>query len=66
MLKQDTTKKKRVDENKTELDTNNNNEKYKIETICNSIVYTKKLKSNYLLKFYYLFSWKDYLEKENT
>ena len=31
-----------------------NNKEYKIESICNSMVYTKKLKIDHLLGFYYL------------
>lgn len=37
------------------FDSSNDNEKYKIETIWNSTVYIKKLKSgHYLLVLYYL------------
>ena len=43
-----------------------NNKKYKVEDICNSTVYTKKLKADHLLNFYYLLSWKNYLKDENT
>ena len=35
-----------------------------MEAIWNSIVYTKKLKTGYLLKFYYLIVYKDYLEEK--
>lgn len=38
---------------------------YKIETICNSKVYAKKLDSGNLPGFYYLVFWKSYLKEEN-
>lgn len=43
-----------------------NNEKYKVENICNSTVYTRKSKMGYLLCLYYLVSWKSYLKNKNT
>ncbi len=48
-----------------ELDKGNSKE-YEVEAICDSKVYTKKLDSDQLPGFYYLVSWKGYLEKENT
>ncbi len=47
-----------------ELD-KSNNKLYKFEAICNSKVYAKELDSSYLLAFYYLVWWKNYLKKEN-
>ena len=63
----DTTRKKRVDENMTELDFDAGDSKeYKVETICDSAVYTIKSESGHLPGFYYLVAWKGYLEEENT
>lgn len=42
-----------------------NNDKYIIESIRNSTVYARKLKSGHLPSIYYLISWKDYLEEKN-
>ena len=36
------------------LDASNNNGRYKLEAICNSVVYTKKSKSGHLSRLYYL------------
>lgn len=36
-----------------------------MKAIWDSIAYIQELKSNYLLRFYYLISWKKYLKKEN-
>ena len=44
----------------------NNGEKYKLEAIQNSVVYTKESKSGHLLSFYYLVLWKEYSKEENT
>ena len=55
LLKQVTTRKKRVDEkHATELNASKDNGKYKVGTIYNNTVYTRKLESGYLLKLYYL------------
>ena len=49
LLKQNTIKKKRVNENNiTELDVSNNDNKYKVKAIYVSVVYTKKSESGYL------------------
>ena len=49
------------------LDTSNDdNKKYKMETIWDSAVYTRKSKSGYLPSLSYLIAWKDYSEEENT
>ena len=42
-----------------------NSEKYKVKAICENAVYASKLEGH-LLSFYYLVSWKSYLEEENT
>ena len=66
MLKQDTTRKGRVDENATELDAGNDKGgKYKVEAIWDSTVYTRE-SADHLPGLYYLISWKGYLEEENT
>lgn len=44
---------------------NCNGKEYKFETIYNSKIYAQNSDSSYLLSFYYLISWKRYLEKEN-
>ena len=62
----DTTRKGRVDENAMKLDTGDNNGEYKVEAIWDSTVYARKSESAYLPGFYYLVSWKRYLEEENT
>ena len=67
LQEQDTTWKERVDKNATELDADDNEGgEYKVETIQNSSVYAKESKSGHLPEFYYLVSWKDYPEEENT
>ena len=43
----------------------NESEKYEIETICNSAVYTRESKSSHLPGLYHLVFWEDYLEKKN-
>ena len=66
LLERNTTKKRQVDENATELDTNDNNSgKYKVKAICDNAVYAKE-SIGYLPKLYYLVSWKSYPKKENT
>ena len=44
--------------------TNNKSKEYKIEIICNNIVYAKKLEKIYLLGLYYLILLKNYLKKK--
>ena len=39
---------------------------YEVDSIWNSTVYAKKSTTGQLLGLYYLVSWKDYLEEENT
>ena len=63
---EDTTKKEQVDENVTEFETGSNDKKYKMERICDSAVYAKKLATGHLLGLYYLVLWKNYPKEENT
>lgn len=48
-----------------ELD-NGNSKEYKVEAIHDIEIYIKELDKGYLLGFYYLISWKGYLEEEIT
>ena len=64
LLKQNTTRKKRVDKNIIKLNFNiRNSQKYKVKAILNSILYKKELKINYLPKLYYLIFLISYLKK---
>ena len=65
LLEQDTTRKGRVDENATELDAGEDSGEYKVEAIRNSAVYARE-SAGHLPGLYYLVSWKDYPEEENT
>ena len=67
LLEQDTTRKGQIDENDTtELDAGNNKSgEYKVEIICNSAVYARESKSDYLPGLFYLIFWKGYLEEKN-
>ena len=65
LLERNIIRKKQV-EKIPKLDAGNNDSKeYKVEAICNSIVYSNKLKS-YPLELYYLVAWKGYSEEKNT
>ena len=67
LLEQNTTKKRRVDKNATELDAGNNDSgEYKVEAIRDSAVYARESESGHLPGFYYLIFWKGYPEEENT
>ena len=67
LLKQDTTRKRQVDENMTELDTGNDNSgEYEVVAIRDSAVYAQKSELGQLPGLYYLVFWKSYLEEENT
>ena len=67
LLKQNTTKKERVDENVTELKFDiGDSKEYKVEAIWDSVVYTNKSERGHLLGLYYLVAWKSCLEEENT
>ena len=65
LLKQDTTKKGRMD-NKIELDAGDDSGEYKVEAIRDSTVYARESKSGQLPGLYYLVLWKEYLKEENT
>ena len=65
LLKQDTTRKERVDKLVTNLKTGNSKE-YEIEAIWDSTVYVKKSESGQLPGLYYLISWKGYPKEKNT
>ena len=68
LLKQDTTKKKRMNklfpEPEPELDVGNN-KKYEVEAIKDSAIYAKEAE-RYLLGLYYLVSWKSYLKEKSN
>ena len=49
----------------TELDAGNSGE-YKVEAIWDSVVYVRESTTGHLPGLYYLVSWKDYTEEENT
>ena len=53
LLKKDITKKRQVDKKITKLNLNNN-KKYKIKVIWNSVIYTKKSVLSHLPELYYL------------
>ena len=63
LLEQNITRKRQV-EITIELDKGNSKD-YKVEVICNSVVYVRELEGH-LSSLYYLVSWKDYPEEENT
>ena len=66
LLEQNITKKKRVDEDVTELDTSNDKSgKYKVEAICDSMVYVRE-SEGHLPGLYYLVFGKGYSEEKNT
>ena len=68
LLEQDTTRKRRVDENATELaelDASENSDEYEIEAIWDSALYARESKSGHLPGLYYLVFWKGYPEEEN-
>ena len=53
-------------ENAEKLDAGDNSGEYKMEAIRDSAVYAKESESGHLQGFYYLVSWKEYPEEENT
>ncbi len=66
MLKYNITRKKWADKTTTQFQFKaNNNKIYEVNEIRNSIIYVIKSKG-YLLGFYYLVFWKNYLKKKNT
>ncbi len=65
LLEQDTTRKGLV-ETAIELD-GSNSENYKVNAICDNVVYAKESDSNdHLLGFYYLVLWKGYPKEKYT
>ena len=64
LLEQNTIKKGKINKFLAEFQVGDDKE-YEVETIHNSIVYTKEI-DGYLLGLYYLVVWKGYLEKKNT
>ena len=65
LLKQDTTKKGRVDEI-TQLEFEMDDDKhYEVERIRDSAMYAMESKAGHLLRLYYLVDWKDYPEEES-
>ena len=69
LLEQDTTKKGQIDKEvrQMEFDTGDNKSgKYEVEASWDSTVYVKESESDHLPAFYYLVSWKGYLEEDNT
>ena len=67
LLEQDTTRKKQVDKNVTELEFDAGNSKeYKVEAIWENAVYAMESESGHLPGLYYLVAWKGYPEEENT
>ena len=61
LLEQDITKKGVVDEKtaeQLEFEAGGNNEEYKVEGICNGVVYARESKAGHLSALYYLIFWK--------
>ena len=59
LLKQDTTRKGRMDEKiaeQLEFEASGNNKEYKVEGICDSAVYIRKSEAGHLPGLYYLVS----------
>ena len=66
LLEQDTTRKRRVDDDNVELDAGDENGEYEVEAIRNSEIYARESESGHLPGLYYLVSWKGYPEERNT
>ena len=66
LLKQDTTRKRRVDNENVELDAGDKNGEYEVEAIWDSEVYARESESGHLPGLYSLVSWKGYPKEENT
>ena len=64
LLKQNTIKKRQIDENKIKCNNGNVSGKYKLKAIYKSMVYIRKL-ADYPLSLYYLIFCKSFLEKKN-
>ena len=66
LLEQDITKKKQVGENVTQLEFEvDDDAKYKLEIIENSMIYVKKSEAEYLPRLYYQILQKNYSKKKN-
>lgn len=67
LLEKNTNKKGRIDETTSQLnlDKGVDGEKYKVERLCDSVVYVKKSECGHLLDLYYIVLWKSYPEEEN-
>ena len=66
LLEQDTTRKGQVDKDEMKLDAGDDESgEYEVEAIRNSAVYAREV-AGHLPGLYYLVSWKDYPEEENT
>ena len=46
--------------------TGSNDEEYKVEGICDSMLYAKESEAGHLLGLYYLLSWKSYPNNKST
>ena len=69
LLEQDTTRKRWVDGEVRQMEFDADDDEsgeYEVEAIWDSAVYVRESESGHLLGFYYLVSWKGYLEEENT
>ncbi len=72
LLKQDTTRKKRVDNKalpESEKDLKfevEGNKEYKVKAIIDSVIYGQQANSNQMPGLYYLILWKGYPKGENT
>lgn len=68
LLEQNITKKGQIDKAISQLkfDEGNNDGIYKVEAIRDSRVYTQGSLKDHPLSLYYLVSWKNYLNVENT
>ena len=65
LLKQNITKKRQVNNKQLEFKAGNN-EKYKVDSIENRVVYTRESATKQLSRLYYLVLWKGYLKNKNT
>lgn len=69
MLKQNITRKGRVDKPTSQLEfegDGGDGKEYEVKAICDSAIYAKESESDHLLGLYYLVAWKGSPEEENT
>ena len=69
LLEQDTTRKKRVNEEVRQMKFNagdDNGKEYEVEAIRDSAVYARETESGHLPGLYYLVPWKGYPKEKNT